>query len=442
MPNSIVAEYQSQLWIMEPAALKAFVERLAGLPAAAQLPSIAIASKKAELNIASSIAKIPIKGVLLDKVPGWLRLYGIEATGYDEIVSWVNEAAGRDDVTEIMLEVDSPGGLVAGVMEAADSIFNARAAKPVNAVVQNLSASGAYWLSSQAQKITASDANSLIGSIGVYTYYVDWSGYESDVGIKTIVIRSGEHKGMGLDSITKEQIAAVQEYIDATADNFVSAVAQGRGAEKEKIAAQATGQLWIAKTAKKLGLIDSVTSARKQNNSQAKQTSTSSAKGLEMDEKQQAEQIKAATAEAAAKAQQSAQAAERDRMKSLQSEFGDEPDFVMKAFTEGWDIATAKAEFCDVLRQREAARKKDEEKAAAENAAAVASAGASAIATEDTDGGSDQTDFLKAARDMAFEKKITVTEAMRRIRRMNPNAHERFKDRCKTEGQAIYMNAG
>jgi len=429
MPNSIVAEYQRQLWAMEPAALKAFIERLGGLPAEAQLPMISVGSKPRELIVAGGVARIPIKGVLLDTVPGWLRLWGINATGYDEIVEQVNAAGARADVEKIVLEVDSPGGLVAGVMKAASAIFNARSAKPVDAVVQNLSASGAYWLTSQANSIAAGDANTLAGSIEVYTYYVDWTKYEEDNGIKVIVIRSGEHKGMGLDKITDGQVAAVQEYIDATAANFIAAVAQGRGKEKEQIAELATGQLWIAQTAKRLGLVDSVVDGRRQTSK-----STQSSKGdVTMDEKE-IEQIKtAAAAEARKSAQQSAEQAERKRMSELAAEFPEDPEFAMKAFGEGWSLEKAKAEYCDVLKAKVAEQQKT-------NKASAASAGAEALATDDTDAGC-EGDFMEEARKMAAEKKITVTAAMQKLRRAKPALHEAFKARCATEGRRMYSEA-
>lgn len=429
MPNSIVAEYQSQPWLMEPSALKAFVERLAGLPATASLLGVTVAEKARALKVADGVARIAIAGVLLPSVPGWMRLWGLNVTGYDRITEQVSEAAERKDVTAIQLDVDSPGGTVAGAMQAADAIFSARQAKPVTAVISNLGASGAYWLASQAETVAAADANTLAGSIGVYTFYVDWTKFEDDFGVKVIVIRSGEHKAMGLDTITEAQIAAVQEYIDATAANFIDAVARGRGQENEKIAEQATGQLWIAATARELGLIDAVVDGVEQTN----QTVTQSQGDETMDKNQtQGPDVEKITADAS----QAAEKNERTRMSELRVAFPDDPDFAIKAFTEGQTVGEAKAAYCDVLQAKLA----DQTRSAVppERPAAI---GESAIAQGDTDAGT-SGDFLAEAREIAEEKKISVTAAMRMLARRKPELRVAFLDRCRTEGKDMYRSTG
>jgi len=420
MSKSIAAEYQAQPWIMEQKALKAFAERISAMPENAGILAIKVEKKPKILNVTGGVARIAIDGYLLDSVPGWLRIWGIRATGYDEIVEQVTEAAGREDVTAIELVVDSPGGMVAGVISAADAIYAARQKKPVTATVNNLSASGAYWLSSQSEKIIASDVNALVGSIGVYTWYVDWTDYEKKEGIKVIVIRSGEHKGMGIDTITDNQIAAVQEYIDATADNFIESVARGRGADKEMIGELATGQLWIAKKAKKLGLLDSVAEKNFSNE-------TSDIKGdIVMKENEEKTEQKVNAEEVRKASMAEAVEGERARIKALNEEFADEPAFANKAAAEGWDIQRAKAEFADVLKER-----------LEEKEAAVQNKGASAITTEGTDdaGGGD---FMAEARELSEKKGITMTAAMQRIARAKPQLHAEFVEQSRQKGRAGY----
>jgi signal peptide peptidase SppA len=421
MPNSIVADYQSQLWIMEPQALKAFVERLAGLPETSQLVGIAVAPKRSELRVEAGVATIPIRGVLLDTVPGWMRLWGLDVTGYDQISEQIAEASQRADVERIVLDVDSPGGMVAGVMQAADAIFTARRQKPVAAVIRNLGASAAYWLASQAQGIEAADANTLVGSIGVYTWYVDWSAADEKFGVKIVVIRSGEHKGMGLDAITEKQIAAVREYIDATAANFIAAVAEGRGAAKEKIAELATGQLWIAGRARELGLIDAVIETRSQ---------TSQISGdFTMDPKTQEQ---TAAAAAAAEIEKQARAAEqtneRKRLTDLKAEFADDLPFAVDAFEKGLSLDQAKAAYCDVLKGK------------LKKANQTTTAGASPISSGESETGV-EGDFMQAARELAAEKKITMTAAMKIVKRRQPALHKAFIERCDREGRAVYESA-
>lgn len=432
MSKSILAEYQAQPWIMEPNALKAFGERIAAMPENSGILAVRIQRKPRELKVVDGIAKIPIAGYLLDKVPDWMRLWGISATGYDEITEQIREAESRDDVTVIELDVDSPGGMVAGVISAADAIYSAREKKPVTAIVNNLSASGAYWLTSQAEKITAADVNTLAGSIGVYTWYVDWTGAEEKLGIKIIVVRSGEHKGMGLDTITENQIAAVQEYIDDTAANFISAVARGRGADSEKIAELATGQLWIAFKAEKLGLIDNVNKmVSPQAGLGGPESQSQSDIGESIMEKEKetdqvsAEQIEKAKTEGASDALDK----ERQRISAINEKFGDDLEFANKAIAEGWTLEKAHEAFNDVLREK-LKTQNTEQKAA----------GSSPIETGDTDGDGGG-DFMAEARELAEQKKISVSAAMKKLARQKPQLHQAFLGKCGTDGKAMYAEA-
>jgi signal peptide peptidase SppA len=437
MSKSIAAEYQAMPWIMEPAALKAFAERVASLPQTAALFAVEVAEKPKELTVVGGVAKIAIRGYLLDTVPGWVRAWGITATGYDEIVSQIHTAVERKDVTGIELLVDSPGGMVAGVISAADAIFEARQSKPVSAVIKVLGASGAYWLASQAETIIADDANTGVGSIGVFTWYYS---LQERVGIKISVIRSGEHKGMGLDTITDKQLAAVQERIDGLADNFITAVARGRASDVEQIAELATGQLWIAGKARELGLIDAVIESPAAANGDAGNPSqqSSEVKGetlMKNDKDQDSQAVD--TEKVKAEAQKAAQNDERIRASQLKTEFADDPEFALKAVTEGWSVAEAKAEYCDVLKARVAEQAKE----IASGKDSAAASGADAIVSEDTDGGDGGGDFLAEAREMAEEKKISITDAMKKLNRQKPGLHAAFKQRCETEGKEMYAEA-
>ena len=159
--------------------------------------AIEIQKTKGTMQITGGIATINIHGLLMKNPPGWLAWFGIETTDYNVIRQQLGEAVGNKDVQSIFLHIDSPGGTVAGVSEAAEAIANANKAKPVSAYIEDLGASGAYWLASQAGKIL-SNPNGEIGSIGVYTVYADFSKMAETEGVKVHVIRSGEHKGMGV----------------------------------------------------------------------------------------------------------------------------------------------------------------------------------------------------------------------------------------------------
>lgn len=203
------------------------------------------------------VAEVPIVGTLLPSVPEWMRDYGIRVTGYDEIEAAVRKAVADERVEEIVLNVDSPGGMVRGVMGAARAVREAAAEKPVTVWCDGMCASAAYWVCCGATRFYVGPTAD-IGSIGVYQVWYDTSGANARYGFRPVVIRSGAHKGMGIDGITDEQIAAEQENVDAIAELFKGAVADGRGLGSEQLEALATGQTWVGARAVTVGLADRV----------------------------------------------------------------------------------------------------------------------------------------------------------------------------------------
>jgi len=204
-------------------------------------------------------AVIAIKGILMKKVPFIFHLFGIETTSYTDIQGQISYALADNKVKKILLDIDSPGGVVAGVMETGNAIAAAGQMKKTTAQIEDLGASGAYWLASQASKITATP-NTEVGSIGVYAVYVDYSKRAEEDGIQVHVVKSGEHKGMGVmgAKISDEQLAAVQEIVNGLSDNFIKAVSTGRGLSTAAVRELSDGRLWLAEKARTNGLIDSV----------------------------------------------------------------------------------------------------------------------------------------------------------------------------------------
>jgi len=406
MPETVMTEMQNHKWAMEPNALQVFLEKMSKISAGSLVTSIAVDLPKKNLKVVDGIARIPISGVLLKSVPGWMRLFGFNVTGYDEITGQIEEAVAEKTVTAIELVVSSPGGMVAGVEGAAAAIYNARAVKPVTAVVEDLAASGAYWLTSQAQTISAG-RTAEIGSIGVYSVYIDWTGAEEKAGIKIIVIRSGEHKAMGWDKITESQISAVQEIIDGLADQFISAVAEGRCMSKDDVGKLATGRLWLAESARDAGLIDTVTVNEGNNNinqgAKAMDTPNTTSITVIADESRHSEEI------AAAKKQVSAD--EKKRLADLKSAFPKDLAFAVEQFEAGASVTEAKAAFADVLQKR-----LDEKE----------SQGPEPIKSGDSasDGGAG---FLTLGRQMAKDEKIPLGAAFKKLAKEQPDLHAAYK---------------
>jgi ClpP class serine protease len=86
----------------------------------------------------------------------------------------VRKAVNDDQVTAILLHIDSPGGTVAGTGDLADDVAAADKRKPVYCYVEDLGASAAYWVGSQARRVYA-NPTAMIGSIGTVAVVEDSS---------------------------------------------------------------------------------------------------------------------------------------------------------------------------------------------------------------------------------------------------------------------------
>lgn len=208
----------------------------------------------------SGVGVICIYGLLMPTVPDWYKEWGFDATGYDEIAAKAIVLKDDPSCLSVSLLVDSGGGYVKGLDAAELALRELAAAKPVTAIVDGMSASAAYWLTSQASSIQASPMSE-VGGIGVYSTIYDYTGYMSQLGIRPIVIRSAPNKGMGEDEVTEEQLAAQQSIVDGIHAMFVQSVARGRSVSTELIESVATGQTYLAADALKSRLIDSITNS-------------------------------------------------------------------------------------------------------------------------------------------------------------------------------------
>lgn len=425
--DAIIAEMQKQVWVMEPRHLTALFTNL--IEFEIKVPAEAKITEQKKLTITGDTAVIKVSGVLLKTIPYIYRYFGIEATSYIDIQDQLAEAVGNPAIKKILLEIDSPGGVVAGVMETGQAIAAAAMQKKVTAKIEDLGASGAYWLASQAAKISAGP-NAEVGSIGVFTVYIDSTARAKELGMKVHVIRSGEHKGMGVPGaeITEAQVEAVQKVIDGMADNFIKAVSSGRKMGVEAVRELADGRTYLAADAKKNGLIDNIITANK-----TKQTK----------EKNMAEEIetKGTTATAAETGQtagatidaeavrKEAEKAGQERLSALQGAFANEPQFVLEQYQKGATVEQAKTAYCDVLAER--LEKAEKEKTQPQKGKAGTSSDGANPLEAGGEGGNSSHSFVETARQLAKDEKISMTDALKRTKKDNPQLFEEYMNSVK-----------
>lgn len=187
-----------------------------------------------------------------------------DTSGGVSLDRWMREfrtLVADQDVRAIVIDVDSPGGSVAGVPEAAAEIFAARSVKPVIAVANTLMASAAYWIASAATEIIAS-SSAMVGSIGVFAEHVDVSEMERMEGVKTTLISAGKFKveGNPYEPLGDEAKGEIQRRVDAIHGDFVKAVARHRGMGLDAVRSDEFGQGRVvdARRAVEIGMADSV----------------------------------------------------------------------------------------------------------------------------------------------------------------------------------------
>lgn len=175
----------------------------------------------------TGVAVIPVQGTLVQKL-GTLRPFS-GMTGYDGLRESILQAHADDDVRAIVLDIDSPGGEVAGCFDLVDTIYALRGDKPIWAILSESAYSAAYAIASAADRIMVPRTGG-VGSIGVITMHVDWSKALTNAGVAVTFITYGDRKADFHPEIplSKEAFEAAQADIDSMGELFVTTVARNR----------------------------------------------------------------------------------------------------------------------------------------------------------------------------------------------------------------------
>jgi signal peptide peptidase SppA len=246
-----------QPWAIHPATLQLLTSWVRGT-----VQPSAVAQSTGERQAGptgSSIAVIPVTGVIEHHSDWMMEMFG--GTSVDGLRDMLRGAMADPDVRAIVLDIDSPGGTVAGVPELADEIRAMRGGdKPIVAVANAFAASAAYWLGAQADELVVAPS-AQVGSIGVYAMHQDISGMLAQDGIDVTLVSAGPHKVEGnmFEPLTDEARADLQSRVDESYGMFVEAVAAGRRVPTAQVKADfGGGRMVTAKAAVKAGMADRV----------------------------------------------------------------------------------------------------------------------------------------------------------------------------------------
>lgn len=211
-----------------------------------------------DLQMVGSVAVIPVYGVISGRADMFTSMSG--GTSVQRLQSTFRDAVGDEDVSAIVLDIDSPGGSTDLIPELAATIRGARGKKPIVAVSNTRAASAAYWIGSQADELVVTPSGD-VGSIGVFAAHSDLSGAQEKMGVKTTLIHAGEYKTEGnpYEPLSEEARASIQATVDEYYNMFVRDVARGRrvavGTVREEFG---QGRMVTAVNAVKAGMADRV----------------------------------------------------------------------------------------------------------------------------------------------------------------------------------------
>lgn len=214
------------------------------------------ADKRSESLVGKGTYVLPVVGSMSHRATGIEALSGM--TSYSQLRNKLEAAYDNPDIKSILLDFDSPGGMVAGAFDLRDYIMSNRGKKPVYALSRDGMYSAAYLLGSAADKVFTTQTGG-VGSIGVVAMHLDQSKKNEMAGVKPTFIYAGKYKTAGNphEALQGEALEYMQESVNDSYDMFVKAVAEARGID-EKVVRDTQARVYKGQKGIKLGLADGI----------------------------------------------------------------------------------------------------------------------------------------------------------------------------------------
>ena len=238
----LVAEYLATPWALMPerlSAVTAVIARWSGDARASDEVMHSVAADRnardarrqsSVSNSGGGIAVLPLYGIVTQRGNMVDDVSGPGTASTQQFSNLLRAALQDETVSQILIDIDSPGGSVYGVAELADEIVSVRAQKPVVAIANSLAASAAYWIGCSASEFYVTPGGE-VGSIGVWQAHQDYSKAMDEAGVKTTLISAGKFKveGNPYAPLDEEAQGFMQSRVDDYYAAFTKAVAKGRG---------------------------------------------------------------------------------------------------------------------------------------------------------------------------------------------------------------------
>jgi protease IV len=205
--------------------------------------------------IGKHTAVVELKGIIMPD----------SAASADKVIEGLQQAFKNKDAQGVILHINSPGGSPVQSGYINDEIRRLKAKypdKPLYAVVQDICASGGYYVAAAADKIFV-DKASLVGSIGVRMDSFGVTGAMEKLGIERRMVTAGENKGF-LDMFSPldpKQKEYAEKMVGEIHQQFIDVVKTGRGARLKETPDMFSGLIWTGEKSVQLGLADAMGSA-------------------------------------------------------------------------------------------------------------------------------------------------------------------------------------
>ena len=187
------------------------------------------------------------------------------AVNADSFMSSLHDAYDDKNTKGIILRINSPGGspVQAGIIN--DEIKRQKKLHPkipVYAVVEDICASGGYYIAAAADKIYV-DKASIVGSIGVLMDGYGFTEVMKKVGVERRLLTAGENKAMldPFSPVNPKHQALAQAMLNEIHEQFKTVVRQGRGSRLKETPETFSGLFWSGEESIKMGLADALGSA-------------------------------------------------------------------------------------------------------------------------------------------------------------------------------------
>ncbi len=178
----------------------------------------------------------------------------------DNITSGLEAAFKDTDTVGVILRINSPGGSPVQAGYINDDIKRLRALYPnipVYAVIEDIGASGAYYVAVAADKIFV-DKASLVGSIGVIMDGFGFTGIMDKVGIERRALAAGDNKTFldPFSPVNPDQKEYALKMLETIHQQFITVVRSGRGKRLKETPDMFSGLVWVGQRSIELGLAD------------------------------------------------------------------------------------------------------------------------------------------------------------------------------------------